>query len=66
MAVTFFFVHTHPRLLLLMRVLQFCCSLVAGVGLIVTIAMSWDVSDVSIKLAGTSSPIHNLLVEATA
>lgn len=53
MALTFFFVHTHPRLLLLMRILQFCCSFVAGIGLIVTLVMSWVVNDVSIKLAGT-------------
>lgn len=52
MAVTLFFVRTHPRLLLLMRVLQFCCSIVVGIGLIVSMVMSWDVSGVSIKLAG--------------
>lgn len=53
MALTFFFVHTHPRLLLLMRILQFFCSLVLGIGLIVTLVMSWVVNNVSIKLAGT-------------
>lgn len=63
MAVTFF-VHTHPWLLLLMRILQFCCTLVVGIGLIVTIAMSWGVNEVSIQIAGmygSHLSIRNLL-----
>lgn len=51
MAVTLIFVSTRPRLLLLIRDLQFCCSLVVGVGLIVAMVMSWDVSGVSTRLS---------------
>lgn len=67
MAVTSCFVHTYPRLLFLMRVLQFCCSLGVGIGLIFACLMRWDIDDVSANLASTllcllvlTSPPNNI------
>ena len=53
MAFTFsFFIYSHPRLLLLLRILQLCFSIIVGIALIVASVMGWDISDISIHLAG--------------
>lgn len=51
------FIHSHPRPMLIMRVLQLCFSIAIGVALTVAFMMHWDINDISTNLAGKFSPV---------